>query len=519
MTDTTAAATVSNVGAASYEVINPATGEAVATVANRTKEEVKEVVDGLRAAQPDWEELGFKQRFGALKELSQFLLDNEEEFTDRLVEETGKVRMEGFNEIHSTVDTIGYYGKNAEKFLAEEKPKPHSPLLKTKTLRIVTRPQPVVGLIGPWNFPVILTLGDAIPALMAGCSVVIKPSEFTPLTLSWLVESWRRKIQLPPVLDIVTGHGPTGEALIDEVDFVGFTGSVPTGRKVAERAARALTPFTLELGGKDPMIVLADANLERAAAGAAWGGLSNAGQICMSVERVYVEEPAYQGFVDRLVERVSKLRQGSGNQWCDIGAMTTQQQLATVEAHVADAVEKGAKVLAGGQRKPGERGLYYKPTVLVGVDHSMKVMREETFGPVLPVMKVRGVEEAIKLANDSNYGLSASVWSKDKKRAERVARRIEAGACNVNDVLVNYLASEIPFGGWKESGVGYRHGPGGIRKYCRTKSLLTARLATRSEAIWFPYSKKKLRTFSRVTRLLFGSSLRGRVRIGRRSKR
>ena len=354
---------------------------------------------------------------------------------------------------------------------------------------------------------------------MAGCAVVIKPSEFTPLTLSWLVRSWVDKLGLPPVLDVVTGLGMTGEALVDDVDFVGFTGSVATGRKVAARAGQNLTPFSLELGGKDPMLVLEDADLDRAAAGAAWGGLSNSGQICMSVERVYAEEPIYQAFVDRLVERVGKLRQGSDHKWADVGAMTTPQQLQIVKDHVSEAVEKGAKVLTGGREKPDESGDYYEPTVLVDVDHTMKVMTEETFGPVLPVMKVRDEEEAIRLANDSRYGLSSSVWSKDKKRAERVARRIESGACNINDVLTNYMASDVPFGGWKESGVGYRHGPGGIRKYCRTESLVIERLSRKSEAFWFPYSKKKTRIFSRIARFLYGRGLRGKLlpkRLGRK---
>ena len=496
---------------ATFEVKNPATGATIANVPEFSRDEVASVVDRLRSAQPAWEKLDFKRRYSALKTFGQFMLDNEEEFTDRLVEETGKARSEAPNEILVLGEAIRYYGRKAAKFLAEETPRPHSPLIKTKSLKVVIRPQPVVGLIGPWNFPINLTLGDAVPALMAGCAVVIKPSEFTPLTLSWLVRSWVDKLGLPPVLEVVTGLGKTGEALVDVVDFIGFTGSAATGRKVAERAGRNLTPFSLELGGKDPMLVLKDADLDRAAAGAAWGGLSNSGQICMSVERVYAEEPIYQAFVDRLVERVGKLRQGSDHKWADVGAMTTPQQLQIVKDHVSEAVEKGAKVLTGGREKPGESGDYYEPTVLVDVDHSMQIMTEETFGPVLPVMKVRDEEEAIRLANDSRYGLSSSVWSKDKKKAERVARRIESGACNINDVMTNYMASDVPFGGWKESGVGYRHGPGGIRKYCRTESLVIERLSRKSESFWFPYSKKKTRMFSRIGRFLYGRGLRGKL--------
>ena len=497
---------------ATFEVKNPATGEMIANVPEFSRDDVVAVVDRLRSAQPAWERLGFKERYEALRTFSQFLFDNEEEFIDRLVEETGKARSEAPNEILVLASEVSYYGKNAAKFLAEETPKSHSLWMKTKSLKVVAKPQPVVGLIGPWNFPINLTLGDAVPALMAGCTVVIKPSEITPLTLSWLARCWADELGLPPVLEVVTGLGTTGEALVDAVDFVGFTGSVATGRKVAERAGRNLTPFSLELGGKDPMLVLKDADLDRATAGAAWGGLSNSGQICMSVERVYVEEPIYQPFVDQLVSRVQKLRQGSDHEWADVGAMTTPQQLQTVAEHVTDAVEKGAKVLTGGREKPDETGAYYEPTVLIDVDHSMKIMTEETFGPVLPVMKVRDEEEAIGLANDSRYGLCASVWSKDKIRGERVARRIECGACNVNDVLVNYMASDVPFGGWKESGVGYRHGPGGIRKYCRTESLVISRLTPKSEISWFPYSKKKSQRISRGAKMLFGKGLKNRFK-------
>lgn len=495
--------------------MSPATGELVDSVANRGPAEVNAAVDRVRKAQPQWEASGFKARHEALDRLSQFLLDNEDELMQRIVAETGKVRMEAANEIIHIADTVSYYGENAPKFLAEERIRPHSPVMRTKALKVVYRPQPVVGLIGPWNFPIILTLGDAVPALMAGSAVVIKPSEFTPLTLRWIGEIWQGRLGLPPIFEVVTGAGETGAALIDAVDFVGFTGSVATGRKVAARAAETLTPFSLELGGKDPMLVLADANIDRAAAGAAWGGLSNSGQICMSVERIYVEEPVYDEFVERLVENVSRLRQGrdSDTAWHDIGAMTTPLQIEKVEEHVREAVERGAKVLAGGRRNPDQPGDFYEPTVLVDVDHTMKVMREETFGPVLPIMMVRDEEEAIRMANDSPYGLSASVWGKDKYHAESVARRIEAGSCNVNDVLVNYLTSDVPFGGWKESGIGYRHGPGGIRKYCRTESLVITRAALgKREPLWFPYSKRKLSVFGRVGRLLYAKGLRNKLR-------
>jgi betaine-aldehyde dehydrogenase len=265
------------------------------------------------------------------------------------------------------------------------------------------------------------------------------------------------------------------------------------------------------------MIVLEDADPERAANGAAWGGLANAGQICMSVERVYVAEPVYGRFLGSLLDRVTSLRQGHDEPHFsqDVGAMTSPAQVEVVERHLADAVEKGARVLTGGHRLPGP-GDYFEPTVLVDVDHSMEIMREETFGPVIPVMRVADEDEAVRLANDSPYGLSASVWG-GKERAERVARRLEVGACNVNDVLVNYIAFGVPMGGWKDSGIGTRWGAGGIRKYCRTESLVITRLAaTKSEPLWFPYTRGKA-VFSRaLNRLLHARGLRNRIGLRQR---
>ena len=257
------------------------------------------------------------------------------------------------------------------------------------------------------------------------------------------------------------------------------------------RAAETLTPVSLELGGKDPMIVLADADLDRAANAAAWGGMMNSGQICMSVERIYVEEPAYDEFVAKLTAEVGKLRQGADGAGYakDVGAMTSPNQTAIVEDHVDDALASGARALTGGKRVEGP-GDYFEPTVLVDVDHSMKVMRDETFGPVVGVMKVRDAEEALRLANDSRYGLSGSVFG-EKERAERVARRVECGAVNVNDVLVNYLATDVPMGGWKESGIGYRHGEPGIKKYCRTESIVITRFGGKREPTWYPYTQAR----------------------------
>jgi acyl-CoA reductase-like NAD-dependent aldehyde dehydrogenase len=280
---------------------------------------------------------------------------------------------------------------------------------------------------------------------------------------------------------------------------------VGVGRIVAQVAARRLIPCTLELGGKDPMIVLRDADLDRAARAAVWGAFFNSGQMCMSVERVYVEEAVADAFIDQVVRRTGRLRQGvDGRYTHDVGAMTRPEQLDLVEAHVAQAVDAGAEVLIGGQRTPGLPESFYEPTVLVGVDHSMDVMREETFGPLLPIMRVGDAQEAVNLANDTEFGLNASVWSRDKHTARSVARRIESGNVCINDVVSSYALLELPFGGEKTSGLGRRHGPGGIRKYTISQSLSEDRLGLSSEIHWYPYSPRLLGAIERVSGIFGG---------------
>jgi len=497
--------------ASSLDVQNPATGETIATIPIDSPQSVASTVARLRTAQPEWEAIGIEGRYRWLGRLRDWLLDNSDRVLDTMQRETGKVRADASNEPVYLADLINFYGTKAAGFIGEEKVRPHTPLLASKKLRIQYRPHQVVGIISPWNFPLILSLGDAIPALQAGAAVVVKPSEFTPLGLAEVVKAWKEEIGGPDVFDCVQGVGETGSALVDEVDFVQFTGSDRTGRKVMARAAETLTPVSLELGGKDPMIVLSDADLDRAANAAAWGGMMNSGQICMSVERIYVEEPAYDEFVSKLTAEVGRLRQGADGRTFgkEVGAMTSPNQTAIVEEHVSDAIASGARALTGGQRVEGP-GDYFQPTVLVDVDHSMKVMREETFGPVVGVMRVRDEEEALRLANDTRYGLSGSVFGR-RERAERVARRVECGAVNVNDVLVNYFAMDVPMGGWKESGIGYRHGEPGIRKYCRTESLVITRFAGKREPTWFPYTRGRRGIVGRIMRAVNARGLKRRL--------
>ena len=499
----------------SIEVHNPATGALIKTIPVDSPEAVAGTVARLRANQPEWEAMGIEGRYHWLGKLRDWLLDNEERVLDTMQAETGKVRADASNEPGYLADLINFYGTRAAGFIGEESVRPHTPLLASKKLRIQYRPYPVVGIISPWNFPLILSLGDSIPALQAGCAVVIKPSEFTPLGLTEVIEAWKHEIGGPDVFDCVHGVGETGGALVDEVDFIQFTGSDRTGRKVMARAAETLTPVSLELGGKDPMIVLSDADVERAANAAAWGGMMNSGQICLSVERIYVEEPAYEEFVNKLTAEIGRLRQGAddASDPKDVGAMTSPNQTAIVEDHVNDALASGARALTGGKRVEGP-GDYFEPTVLVDVDHSMKVMRDETFGPVVGVMKVRDAEEAIRLANDTRYGLGASVFG-ERERAEGVARRVECGAVNVNDVLINYFAMDVPMGGWKQSGIGMRHGEPGIKKYCRSESLVITRFAGKREPTWYPYTKTRRRLLAPISRFFNARDWRRRLGLKR----
>jgi acyl-CoA reductase-like NAD-dependent aldehyde dehydrogenase len=497
----------------SIDVHRPADGSVIRQVPIDPPERVAEVVARVRAAQPEWESIGINGRRRWLERLRDWLIANESRVADVMQEETGKVRAEAEQEAPFICGTINYYCENAAEFLAEESPTPHILPLKVKRLRVVYRPFPVVGVISPWNFPVILAYDDAIPALLAGASVVIKPSEFTPLSVMEIARAWKEEIGGPDVLDVVNGVGETGGALVDGADYVQFTGSDRTGKIVMKRAADTLTPVSLELGGKDPLIVLRDADIERAVNATTTGALANAGQICMSIERVYVEEPIYDEFVSKLTEQVRKLRQGSDGKsyGSDIGAMTTPAQAKIVEDHVDDAREKGGRVLTGGKRKDGP-GDWYEPTVIADADHSMKVMTDETFGPVIPVMKVSDADEAVEMANDSRYGLSASVFAGDAGEGEAIARRIEAGAVNVNDVLTTYFAMGVPMGGWKDSGIGFRHSSYGIKKFVRPESLVIPRVKQgKRDPLWFPYTSMRRKFINRANRFMNARGIRNRL--------
>ncbi|MFL5893417.1 MAG: aldehyde dehydrogenase family protein [Solirubrobacterales bacterium] len=477
---------------AGIPVTNPATGEVIATVPELGADEVKGMVAAAREAQPTWAAVGFDGRAEVLLAARDWMAANAERVVTTIVGETGRpVDETQFAELSYGLSALEFWAKTAGSYLADERIESASPFVRGRKLVVRYAPIGVVGAIGPWNYPLNNSFGDCIPALAAGNAVVLKPSEVTPLT-SLLMAEMLGECELPDgVFQVATGRGDTGAALVDEVDMVMFTGSVETGKKVMAQAAQTLTPVSLELGGKDPMIVLADADLERAANAAVAYGMNNSGQVCISVERLYVEAPVYDEFVARVTDKVSALRQGAPGApgSVDVGAIIFPPQIELIQAHVDDAVAKGARVVTGGKRVEGADGLFFEPTVLTDVDHSMRCMSEETFGPTLPVMRVADSEEAIRLANDGPYGLQASVWTRDADRGEALARRVESGVCCVNDAQVNYVALELPMGGWKASGLGSRHGPDGIRKYTKRQSLLvTPGYAPSREAHMPPYS-------------------------------
>jgi acyl-CoA reductase-like NAD-dependent aldehyde dehydrogenase len=489
-------------------VESPANGQIIGTVPDLDAAAVAELAERGRRAQQNWEAFGFEGRAQVLRRTQKWLMDNSERVVATIISETGKTYEDAvFAEIGYAANAFGFWADNAHKYLDDERVRSSQLLVKGKKLILRHRPLGLIGVIGPWNYPLTNSFGDCIPALMAGNSVILKPSEVTPLTSLLMAEGLRESGLPKDVFQVATGRGETGAALIEQVDMIMFTGSTRTGRKVAEAAARRLIPCSLELGGKDPMIVLADADLERAANTAVYYSMQNAGQTCISIERVYVEAPVYDEFLGKVTDKMRALRVGAphGPGSVEVGAITFPPQLETIEEHVRDALEKGARTLTGGHARHDGGGRFYEPTLLVDVDHTMKIMTEETFGPTLPVMKVADAEEAVRLANDSPYGLGASVFTRDTARGEEIAKRMEAGAANVNDALVNYTALELPMGGAKASGLGSRHAAGGIRKFCAQQAIVvTPRLALKREVHMFPYKSRTTKLLSRFFKFMYG---------------
>lgn len=455
-------------------VTNPITGARIGEVPVATPDEVRAVVERARAAQPAWEARGVQQRARLVAAWGDALWRDREAVIDVIRRETGKSKGSAYNECAVIDSAIQYYTYHAPRMLRPQARRPAFPI--RQRTRVYFKPHGVAGFITPWNYPLLNAFIDLIPALIAGNATVIKPSELTPFTAEYVVASMHRAGIPEAVVAIVNGDARTGTALIDQVDYVAFTGSTATGRKVAVRAAERLIPYSLELGGKDPLIVLKDADLDLAASGAIMGAMENAGQTCISVERVYVEDAVYDAFLERVQQYISQLKVGTENAYeTHMGSMANSRELARTEAHVADAVKRGARVLAGGKRRPDLGALFYEPTVLVDVDHTMLVMQEETFGPILPIMRVKDADEAVRLANDNEYGLSASIYTRDLKRGEQIATRIESGDVVLNRPQMTFGTLSVPMGGVKNSGVGRRNGVEGLMRFVKPQSIVVDR--------------------------------------------
>jgi len=457
-------------------VISPIDGAALAEFPNGTPATVTKAVKRARRAQVEWAETDLAERQDLLMRYHDLMLTHRQEILDLIQLETGKARKSAFEEVADVAMVSRYYAVNTERHLGPHRRKGALPGL-TSTWEY-HRPRGVVGFISPWNYPLSMAITDALPALMAGNGVVLKPDRQTPFTALWALQLLH-KAGLPyDLFQIVTGKGSElGTPLIDQVDFIAFTGSTPTGRIVARQAAERLIGCSLELGGKNPMIVLADANLDSAVDGAVRGCFANAGQLCISIERIYIDESVFDRFAQRLAARAARMTLGAELDFeADMGSLVSQAHLEKVQAHVMDAVAKGAKILAGGRPRPDIGPYFFEPTVLQGVTDEMEVFGEETFGPVVAVSAFSTVEEAIQRANDSRYGLNASIWTGDPEKGRELAARIQCGTVNINEAYAATWASiDAPMGGFKESGIGRRHGAEGIVKYTEAQTVSVQR--------------------------------------------
>ncbi len=485
--------------------LNPATGEEINKVRILQKEEVEALVYKAKEYFSIWSKLSLNDRAKYLKNLRKEIVRNMDDLVKTICEETGKTEMDSIIEVFTVCEHLNYIIKKGPKFLKDEKKS--TGLFIHKKAYVSFQPKGVVGIISPWNYPFILTAGPLVQALMAGNTVVVKPSEVTPNTTIKLREIATKAGIPQDAFLVATGDGRTGAFLVESknTDMICFTGSTATGRKIAEICGKMLKPVILELGGKDPMIVFEDADLRRAAKAALWGGISNSGQTCIAVERVIVQENVYKEFVELIQQELSKIKQGYYNQEISVGSMAFEKQFQIVMNQIQDAKEKGARIITGGSKNPEfSKGLFITPTLIENVSDSMKVWEEETFGPVLAFKTFKTEEEAIAIANQSPYGLNASVWSKNKKRAKRVARQVKSGAICINDVMVNYIISDLPFGGVKESGIGRVYSKEGLRAFTDMQSVVVDRFNLPFELWWFPYSNKIKNLFKNFTKLLFG---------------
>jgi len=502
------------------DVRNPATQELIGAVPSFSKEQIVAAVQQAAAAQAKWAATSMQGRLRIFKRFGELLCQQKEAVAAVISREAGKPEAEALStEILVALDTTKFLCDYTPRFLRPEPIAHSNPVMKLKRGTLLRQPYGVIGVISPWNYPFSVPAVQTLSALATGNAVVLKPSEFTPFSSLELQKLLREAGLDPDLLQVITGDGAAGAALLQaDIHKVVFTGSVATGKRVAQAAAARLLPVVLELGGKDPMLVLEDADVDVASSAAVWGAFMNAGQTCLSVERCYVHQSIYEKFLTACVEKTSKLRLGRGTDAnVDIGSMLHERQLRTVQEHVQDAISRGARLLAGGKALSDLGPNFFAPTILADVTHSMTIMREETFGPVLPVRSFKTEDEAVALANDSEFGLAASIFTHDKQRGQALALRIEAGTVMVNDVLACYGISEAPHGGVKASGIGRTHGRFGLEEMVWPKYVDSDRLPRMKKLWWYGYGPAFAQQMSGFVELLFARNLTNRIRGGLKS--
>jgi succinate-semialdehyde dehydrogenase/glutarate-semialdehyde dehydrogenase len=495
---------------------DPATLEEVGRVPNTDLSVIPQIFAQARAAQRIWAQKSFSERKQHILKMRDYVVAHAEELAAIVSRDNGKSRMDALTtEVIPSALAADWYAKNAETALAPRNLPMGSMLFANKRNRLERVPLGVVGIISPWNYPLSIPFGEVVMGFMAGNAVLLKVAAAT-INVGRAIEQIVAAGGLPEGLfaHIVGAGGKVSQAFFDNgINKLFFTGSVPTGKQLMAAAAKTLTPLSLELGGKDPMIVLQDADLERAANGAAWAGYQNAGQSCGGVERVYVHESVYDQFVDLLAKKTRGLRHGKDREFdVDMGSMTTEEQLKTVQRQVDAAVKAGAKIVAQSQLVGDPKGYFYPATLMTDVDHSMELMREETFGPVVPVMKFKTVEDAIAMANDSTMALTSSVWTRDNEQGKRIARKLESGVTTINDHLYTHGQSEAPWGGWKDSGVGRTHSALGLDEMTQPKVVNWDLMPAKRNLWWFPFDRGSYDAMLAALRINFPSSAGGFIK-------
>lgn len=503
-------------------VLNPATNQPIGEIPCFNAMEIEASVKRARAAQRRWAESSIGARLQLLKNFQKLLCDQKEPVAGIITREAGKPKAEAIStEILVVLEAINFLLNSVPAFLHPEVVPHSSPVMKLKRGWLVRESYGVIGIISPWNYPFSIPSVQTLTALATGNAVVLKPSEFTPFSSLELQKLLYAAGLDRDLLQVVMGDGSAGAALLNaDIQKIIFTGSVSTGRRVAQAAAERLLPVVLELGGKDPMIVLEDADIAVASSAAVWGAFMNAGQTCLSVERCYVHQSIYEPFLKACVEKTSQLHQGDGvDDGSDVGPMIHQRQLKIVQSHVDDAIARGARLLAGGKPLPQMGRNFFAPTILADVDHSMQIMREETFGPVLPVRSFKTEDEAVELANDSQFGLAASIWTSNRKRGESLARKIDAGTVMVNDMISCFGISEAPHGGIKASGIGRTHGRFGLEEMVWPKYVDSDRMPHMKKLWWYGYGPSFLEQMNGFIELLFSKKLINRLQGGIKSSK